>query len=147
MRTALEDLKLGQEFLCGTFVLTRAEIIAFAMQFDPQPWHLDEDLAQGTFFEGLCASGLHTQGAAIGLMVRAIADVDIMAGGALHEARFYVPVRPDQPYRVTAAWTKARASATNPARGVAAIDIVARDSAGTAVMECGVTYIVGRRHG
>lgn len=140
----LDELPLGQEFPCGAFTLTKAEIVAFATVYDPQPWHLDEVAAQTTYFRGLCASGLHSQGAAIGLMVRAISDVAIVAGGSLHKARFFVPVRPDQSYDVRATWTVARRSARNPARGVASITIVARDAAGVAVMECGVTYIVGR---
>lgn len=144
MPIMLHDLPLGQEFPCGAFTLTEADIIAFATAFDPQPWHLDDAAARQTYFNGLCASGLHSQGAAIGLVVRAIADVAIVAGGSLHEARFFVPVRPGRPYRVSATWVSARPSATNAARGVASIVIVARDSAGVAVMECGVTYIVGR---
>ena len=140
----LDDLPLGQEFSCGAFTLTEAEIIAFASAYDPQPWHLDDAAARLTYFNGLCASGLHSQGAAIGLVVRAISNVAIVAGGSLHEARFFVPVRPNQAYEVCATWTTARASASNPARGVASIAIVARDAQGVAVMECGVTYIVGR---
>ncbi len=144
MTILLEGLDLGREFDCGAFTLTEAEIVAFAAAFDPQPWHLDDAAARQTYFGGLCASGLHSQAAAIGLMVRAIADVAIVAGGSLHAARFFVPVRPDQPYAVTATWTAARASASNPARGVASITIVARDAGAVVVMECGVTYIVRR---
>ena len=144
MPVTLHNLPLEQEFPCGAFTLTEAEIIAFATIYDPQPWHLDDAAARRTYFNGLCASGLHSQGAAIGLVVRAIADVAIIAGGSLHEARFFAPVRPNQPYRVAATWVSARPSASNPARGVASIFIVARDEAGVAVMECGVTYIVGR---
>ena len=84
----LEDLPLDQPFPCGLFRLTRAEIIAFAQAFDPQPFHLDDAAAERSYFGRLCASGLHTQGMAIGLMVRAIADVAVVAGYALHEARF-----------------------------------------------------------
>eukprot|EP01037_Dinobryon_pediforme_P006692 gene6692-6762_t len=142
MPIALDQLPLGQPFACGSFTLTEAEIIAFATQFDPQPWHLDDAAARLTYFNGLCASGLHSQAASIGLMVRAIADVAIIAGGALNEARFFVPVRPNRPYNVTATWISARRSATNPGRGVAAIAITTEDDAGARAMQCGVTYIV-----
>lgn len=143
----LEDLAIGRDITCGSFVLSRSEIIDFASKFDPQPWHLDEDLAQRTYFRGLCASGLHSQAAAIGLMVRAIAEVAVVAGGSLNEAKFLAPVRPDQRYHVVARWREMRASARNPARGVAVIDIVATDTAGAAVMLAGVTYLVARRPG
>ncbi len=141
----LEDLPIGQELDCGSFALTEAEIIDFATRFDPQPWHLDDILARDTYFRGLCASGLHSQAAAIGLVVRAIKGTAIIAGGALNEVRFRAPVRPNQSYRVTASWTEARASVHNPARGVAVIAILARDAQGETVMEGGITYIVGRR--
>ena len=145
MRRYLEDLLLGEEVRCGAFCLSEPEIVEFARRFDPQPWHLDETLARATYFQGLCASGLHTQAAALGLVVRAIADVAVVAGGALHEARFMIPVRPDRTYSVIARWTVSRRSVRNPARGVADIEVVATDAAGVAVMHCGVTYIVATR--
>ncbi len=141
----LDDLCLGEAFSCGSFRLSREEIVDFASRFDPQPWHLTDEGAAASYFETLCASGLHSQGMAIGLMVRAITDVAVVAGGSLNQAKFFVPVRPDQPYSVTANWVEARPSATNPARGVATIDIHTHDAAGARVMQCGVTYIVGRR--
>jgi acyl dehydratase len=142
----LEDLVIGEEIVCGSFCLSRAEIVAFAEKFDPQPFHLDEAAAQKSYFGGLCASGLHSQAAAIGLMVRAIGDVAVVAGGALEQARFHVPVRPDQTYDVVARWTEARPS-RNPARGVACIRGEALDAGATVVMRFGVTYVVSRRAG
>ena len=141
----LEDLRLGQEIACGGFTLSVAEIIDFATRFDPQPWHLDETLARETYFGGLCASGVHTQAVSIGLMVRAIAGVRIVAGGSLDQATFLVPVRPDRRYDVTAKWIELRPSARNPSRGVAVIEITTTDAEGGLVMQGGVTYIVGRK--
>lgn len=144
-RLYLEDLPLGEVFACGRFTLTRAEIVAFARQFDPQPWHLDDALAQASAFGTLVASGVHTQAAAIGLLVRRIADVAVLFGGSLHESRFAVPVRPDTPHDVTARWTGARPSASNPSRGIASVAGEARDPAGRTAMTFGVTYIIARR--
>jgi acyl dehydratase len=138
----LQDLPLGADIACGSFRLSRDEIVAFAERFDPQPFHLDEAAAQASYFRGLCASGLHSQAAAIGLMVRAIADVAVIAGGSLDQAKFHLPVRPDQTYHVTARWTDARRSGRNTARGVASIAGEACLPDGTPVMSFGVTYIV-----
>ncbi len=145
MRRYLDDLPLGEPLDCGSFVLSRAEIIAFAERFDPQPWHLDDHQAAASAFGRLVASGVHTQAMAIGLMVRRIADVAVMFGGALHEASFAQPVEPDAPHRVTARWTEARRSASRPDRGVARITGAAEDSAGRIAMRFGVTYIVARQ--
>jgi acyl dehydratase len=141
----LEDLTLGHVIDCGGFSLTEAEIVDFAQRFDPQPWHLDDALARNTYFESLCASGVHTQAISIGLMVRAIAGVQIVAGGALNEARVLVPVRPNRRYAVTASWREARPSSRNPTRGVGVIDITTSDAEGRVVMQAGVTYILARK--
>ena len=144
-RLYLEDLPLGEDLDCGGFALSRAEIVAFAAQYDPQPWHLDDTLAAASAFGTLVASGVHTQAAALGLMVRRIADVAVMFGGSLHEARFFVPVRPDTRHHVTARWTEARPSASKPAQGIARIEGTAHAEDGRVAMTFGVTYIVARR--
>jgi acyl dehydratase len=144
-RLFLEDLPIGEDLDCGGFSLSRNEIIAFAARFDPQPWHLDDALAAASAFGTLVASGVHTQAAAIGLMVRRIADVAVLFGGSLHESRFQVPVRPDVPHAVVARWTQARPSASRPGRGVAHIEGRATDPRGREAMSFGVTYIVARR--
>lgn len=140
----LEDLHTNKEFPCGIFLFAVEEIVAFAERFDPQPFHLDQLLAEQSYFGTLVASGLHTQAAAIGLLVRATADVAVVAGGSLHEARFMAPVLPATTYTVSAKWTGTRPSAGNPARGVARVAGEARDPEGRVVMSFGVTYIVAR---
>ena len=141
----LEDLVIGARFSCGGFSFTREEIIDFAQKFDPQPFHLDEEAAQQTYFQGLSASGIHTQAMALGLVVRALTDIAVVAGGSLDQAKFFKPVRPDLPYNVVAWWHEARPSASNPTRGVAAVRGEARDSGGDLVMTFGVTYVLARR--
>ena len=130
--------------MCGAFVLSEAEIVDFAALYDPQPFHLDAEAAKATYFAGLCASGLHTQAVAIGLMVRAIADVAVIAGYSLDQARFFVPVRAGVRYAVTAAWVATQVSPKNDRRGRASIRGTAATAEGVAVMEFGVTYTVAR---
>ena len=141
----LEDLELGAVIDCGSFRLGADEIVAFAERYDPQPFHLDEDAARASYFQGLCASGLHSQGAAIGLMVRRLQGIAFVAGWSLHEARFYAAVRPDTEYRVRASWSDISPSPRNPARGRASIAGEARDAEGGLVMTFGVTYVIARR--
>jgi acyl dehydratase len=141
----LEDLPLGATIDCGSFRLSRAEIIAFAERYDPQPFHLDEAAAQASHFRGLCASGVQSQAVALGLMVRALPGVAFVAGYSLHEARFFAPVRPDTSYRVRASWADATPSPRDASRGRASITGEARDDQGTLVMTFGVTYVVARR--
>ena len=144
-RRYLEDLPLGEDLDCGSFTFSRTEIIAFARQYDPQPWHLDGGLAAASAFGTLVASGVHTQAMAIGLMVRCVSDVAVLFGGSLHEATFMVPALPDTNYCVHAVWTQIRPSVSNPTRGVARIEGRAIAPDGRIAMRFGVTYIVARR--
>ena len=139
----LEDLDLNKDFPCGSFLLSREEIIDFASKYDPQPFHLNDEAARASFFETICASGLHTQGAAINLLVRSITDVAVIAGHSLHEARFFVPVRPSIRYGVIARWTET--THRDPLKGRAKITGEATLPDGTKVMSFGVTYVVKRR--
>ncbi len=76
-------------------------------------------------------------------MVRAIQHVAVVAGYALHEARFFVPVRPDTRYDVVARWTAATPSPRDPTRGRAMLTGEALVN-GTVAMRFGVTYVVRR---
>src|SRR5260370_13360726 len=59
-RLYLEDLAVGRRFTSATHVIDAAQIKAFAGQFDPQPFHLDDETAKSTLFAGFAASGSHT---------------------------------------------------------------------------------------
>jgi len=65
----IEDLRLGQKFTSGPYVMEAARIKEFAAEFDPQPFHLDEHAAQASIFKGLAASGWHTAAVAMRLLV------------------------------------------------------------------------------
>jgi acyl dehydratase len=65
----LDDLRVGQRFTSASYRMEKAEIIEFAKQFDPQPFHLDEVAAKSSVFQGLAASGWHTAAVAMRLLV------------------------------------------------------------------------------
>src|SRR5271154_1756158 len=82
----LDDLHVGQRFTSGTHTLDEEQIKAFARQFDPQPFHLDAEVAKKTLFEGLVASGWHTAAISMRLQVESglpIAGGLIGAGGEI----------------------------------------------------------------
>ena len=64
-----EDLKEAGTVDIGSHTFTEEEIIAFARQFDPQPFHIDPEAAKNSFFKGLIASGWHTCSVGMRLMV------------------------------------------------------------------------------
>src|SRR5437763_14653180 len=65
----LEDLHVGQRFSSASHTMDEREIKAFAAQFDPQPFHLEEEAAKATLFGGLAASGWHTAAITMKLLV------------------------------------------------------------------------------
>src|SRR5580658_7267690 len=65
----LDDMRVGQKFTTRTYLMSVERIKAFAAEFDPQPFHLDEGAAQASVFQGLAASGWHTAAVAMRLIV------------------------------------------------------------------------------
>lgn len=97
------DLKVGQLFETGTTCLTEASIIAFARDFDPQPFHLDAEAAKQTFFGGLVASGCHVVAATMRLMVDARPlGATPLIGAEITHVRFRAPVLPNTRIKVRA---------------------------------------------
>ena len=69
MALYLEDLHVGQRFGSGEYQMTEERIKAFAAEFDPQPFHLDNAAGEASIFEGLAASGWHTAAVSMRLLV------------------------------------------------------------------------------
>lgn len=89
----LEDLHVGQTFTTGSVTVTTEAIKAFARDYDPQPFHLDEDAARDSLFGGLAASGWHTAA----LSMRLLVDGLPIAGGLIGvggETTWPRPTRP-----------------------------------------------------
>src|SRR5918995_1560613 len=89
----LDDLSVGQRFTTGEYVLDADGAVAFASQWDPQPFHTDKEAAAGSFFGELVASGWHTAAITMRLLVEGlpIAGGGIGAGG---EIAWPTPTRP-----------------------------------------------------
>ena len=68
-RLFLDDLHVGQRFTSTSHVVDTEQIKRFAAEFDPQPFHLDEDAAANSMFAGLAASGWHTAALTMRLLV------------------------------------------------------------------------------
>jgi acyl dehydratase len=96
-----EDMAVGQVRDLGTISPTREEIIAFASQFDPQPFHLDDAAGEASVFGGLCASGWHTCAMAMRLMVtNFLSQTSSLGSPGLENIRWTKPVYPDDTLRL-----------------------------------------------
>ncbi len=115
----LEDFKPGQVREFGHHTFTREEIIAFARQYDPQPFHVDEEAARRSIYGGLIASGWQTAAVSFRLVVDGlIGDVASMVSPGLDELRWLRPVRPGDTISVRTVVLEVRPSRSKPDRGV-----------------------------
>jgi acyl dehydratase len=115
----LEDFSAGQIFRSRSLQVDKKQIIAFAAEFDPQPFHLDEVAAQGTIFGGLAASGWHTTA----LTIRLILASDLnpaggVVGAGVEELRWPRPVRPGDELYVECEILDVRTSRSRPECGL-----------------------------
>jgi acyl dehydratase len=140
----LEDLRVGQRFTTGEYVLDAEGAIAFAREWDPQPFHTDEAAAADSFFGGLVASGWHTAAITMRLLVGGlpIAGGLIGAGG---ELAWPAPTRPGAVLHIEAEVLEVRPSRSRPDRGTAIVRIETKDRAGELAQVFTVTMIVPRR--
>jgi acyl dehydratase len=77
----LEDLHIGQRFVSGAHQLDAEQIMAYARQYDPQPFHIDPVAAKDTMFGGLAASGWHTMSLTMRLLVESVPLARGVIGG------------------------------------------------------------------
>jgi acyl dehydratase len=114
----LEEFAPGQKYFSGKLRVDAAAIKAFAAQFDPQPFHLDEDAARGSFFGGLAASGWHTAALSMRLLVESgFRPAGGIIGSRADELKWMRPVRPGDELRVEAEVLEVRASSSRPGQG------------------------------
>jgi acyl dehydratase len=97
----LEDFAVGQTFGSGRLRIDRERALAFAVEFDPQPFHLDEAAARRLIFGGLTVSGWHTAAVTMRLLVETeLEPAGGIVGAGLDECRWPRPVRPGDELRV-----------------------------------------------
>ena len=136
---------LSQRFTSKTHVVDAAQIKAFARQFDPQPFHLDDDAAKHSLFSGLVASGWHTAAITMRLLVERglpLAGGVVGAGGELSWPR---PTRPGDVLQVESEVLEIIPSRSRPDRGVATIRSLTRNQRAEVVQILIAKLIVPRR--
>jgi len=113
-----EDLVPGETVDIGTYTMREDEIIAFAKQFDPQPFHVNPEKAKDSIFGGLIASGWHTCSIAMRLMCDSyLNDTASLGSPGLEEVRWLKPVRPGDVLRATRTIEESRPT-SKPDRGL-----------------------------
>jgi acyl dehydratase len=142
----LEDFAVGQTFGSGRLRLTTERIKSFAGEFDPQPFHLDEEAASGTIFRGLAASGWHTAAATMRLLVEGdLKPVCGIIGAGFEELRWPRPVRPGDELRVRSEVLEVRPSQSRPDQGMIKVRTTTLNQDGQVVQVFTGNLLVPRR--
>jgi acyl dehydratase len=140
-----DDLKLGMRFTSGETTITKEDILRFAAEFDPQPFHLDEVAAENTAFKGLAASGWHTAAVAMNLAVKVRPfGPHPLLGAGVDDLRWMRPVRPGDTLHLEGEVVELVPSRTKP-QGVVRIKWTAYNQNGEAVYTFNPIGIVPRR--
>jgi acyl dehydratase len=141
-----EDFRVGTSGECGPRSVTREEIIAFAREFDPQPFHLDEEAAKSTFVGELIASGWHSCALIMRIMYDGlIHDTSSMGAPGMEEVKWLKPVRPRD--TLIARWNvlDKRSSRSRPEMGLVNIGIALLNQNGEIACEQRFWMMAGRR--
>ena len=113
-----DDLPVGYTFETASRTLSEEEIIGFAREYDPQPFHIDPDAASQTIYGGIIASGFRTLIVAFDLILSANIWTDASMGSpGLDALRWKLPVRPGDTLRVRGRVTASEPSSSRPDRG------------------------------
>ena len=140
-----DDLKLGMRFNSGEVTVSRADILRFAAEFDPQPFHLDDAAAEKSILNGLAASGWHTAALAMRLAITARPfGPHPLFGAGVDELRWLMPVRPGDTLHLEGEVVELVPSRSKP-QGVARVKWTAYNQNGAAVYTFNPIAIVPRR--
>ena len=140
-----EDLKAGDRFKSGTYKVAEEQIVSFAREFDPQPFHLDPAVACQTMFKGLIASGWHTAAITMRLFVRTLNFAEGAIGLGVDELRWPNAVRPGDVLQVETEIVDLRESRSKPSRGIVRIRNVTTNQRGEVVQTMFASALVLRR--
>src|ERR1700720_3346520 len=140
-----EDLKRGDRFKSETHAVNEEQIISFAREFDPQPFHLDAVVADQTMFEGIIASGWHTAAITMRLFVQTLNFAEGAIGLGVDELRWPNAVRPGDRLQVETEIIDLRVSRSKPSHGIVRLRNVTTNQDGEIVQTMAASALVLRR--
>ena len=142
----LDDLAPGEKYGSGRIRVDAERIKRFAAEFDPQPFHLDEEAARKSIFGGLAASGWHTAALTMRLFVESeFRPAGGIVGAGFDEFRWPLPVRPGDELRVEIEVLEVRPSKSRPTQGMVKVRVTTLNQNGEAVQVSVGNLVVPRR--
>ena len=144
-RTYFDDIEVGYKSEVGRWQLTPAEVIAFARQWDPQPFHIDELAASESIYGGLTASSLHLFAICTRLFFDHEDAIAVLAMMGKDSVRFPGPAYADDGLIYSTECVEKRPSRSKPGRGIVLLRDLVTNASGGEVMTQQVTLLVARR--
>lgn len=142
-RLHFEDLSVGEQFALGPITVSKADIIEFATEFDPFPFHLDEEAAKESLLGGLAASGWQTGGLSLRMLVDALLSrVASMGGLGFTDLKWKRPLMKGDTLSGTATITALRRSQSRPDMGILTVAYDMRNQKGEQVMTLNLANLV-----
>ncbi|HVM79505.1 MAG TPA: MaoC family dehydratase [Stellaceae bacterium] len=142
----LEDFAPGQKFASGRLTIDKDSIKRFALEFDPQPFHLDDAKAERSIFGGLAASGWHTAALTMRLLVESeLQPMGGIVGAGFDEFRWPRPVRPGDELHLEIEVLEVRPSKSRPDQGLIKVRTTTLNQKGEEVQVNVGNLIVPRR--
>ncbi len=143
-----DDFEIGQRFITRGITLTESLIIDFAMNYDPQPFHIDVEAAKASNYGGLIASGFQT----VALGFRMVLETGIfrassMGSPGMDELRWLRPVRPGDTLHSELEVVEKRPSSSKPDRGILRVRYQIKNQAGEDVMTFTSMHLLRRKVG
>ena len=142
----LDDFKVGEVFLTEGITITESEIIRFAMQYDPQSFHLDVTAALKSPYKGLIASGFHALSICFRMFIQkgVFAACSIGSPG-IDEVRWLAPVRPGDTLRTETEVLEIKPSSSKPDRGILRMRYAGINQRGEKVISFILNHLLLRR--
>ncbi|PYM81309.1 MAG: dehydratase [Candidatus Rokuibacteriota bacterium] len=141
-----EDFTPGAVIELGSRTITKEAIVAFATEFDPQVFHVDEEAAKGTIYGGLLASGWHTGSVLMRLLYEGLLKDTVSLGSpGIDELRWLRPVRPGDTLSARMTVTESIPSRSKPDRGIVRSVLEMRNQHGEVVLTLKGMSLLGRR--
>jgi acyl dehydratase len=144
-RLYLDDLLVGQRFTSAAHAVDEVQIKAFAREYDPQPFHLDDAAAKRSLFGGLVASGWHTAAITMRLLVESGLPIAGGIVGASGEVGWPRPTRPGDVLTVVSEIVEVKPSRSRPDRGMVTVRSETRNQNGEPVQIMTARLVVPRR--
>lgn len=146
MTRYFDDFSPGDRFVSKGVTFTEADIISFALRYDPQPFHIDVEAAAQSPYGGLIASGFHTLSQSFRMMLQeGVFSESSMGSPGMDELRWLAPVRPGDTLRMEGEVAEVRPSSSKPDRGILKMDYRAVNQRGETVMTLKVMHLLRRR--